>query len=103
MVTLFKNQLSQMKNIADIFYNPTSTPDAISHASEKLSLAIYKAPANGHNLNNYRYAAFLKSSTKIKAEFSSIPPTKGAAFQPSFNIVSLCVAPAMAPILMVPL
>ncbi|GBO14905.1 hypothetical protein AVEN_3296-1 [Araneus ventricosus] len=27
-VNLFKNQLSQMKNIADIFYNPSSTSDA---------------------------------------------------------------------------
>ncbi|GBN69643.1 hypothetical protein AVEN_19045-1 [Araneus ventricosus] len=27
-------------------------------------LAIYKVPANEHNLNNHRDAAFLKSSTK---------------------------------------
>ncbi|GBN99697.1 hypothetical protein AVEN_194703-1 [Araneus ventricosus] len=81
-----------MKNIADIFYNPSSTPDAISQAGEKMFLAIYKAPANGLNLNNSRYAAILKSSTKIKADFSS---TKGAALQHSFNNVFLFVAPAI--------
>ncbi|GBM43886.1 hypothetical protein AVEN_113604-1 [Araneus ventricosus] len=51
--------LSQMKNNADIFYNPSSTPDVISQAGEKIFLAIYKAPADEHNLNNRRYAAFL--------------------------------------------
>ncbi|GBN81406.1 hypothetical protein AVEN_107699-1 [Araneus ventricosus] len=64
-VNLYKNQLSQMKNNADIFYNPSSTSDAISQADEKMFLAIYKVPANEHNLNNHRYAAFLKSSTKL--------------------------------------
>ncbi|GBN82117.1 hypothetical protein AVEN_224053-1 [Araneus ventricosus] len=53
-----------MENIADIFYKSSSTSDAISQAGEKMFLAIYKAPANEHNLNNHRYAAFLKSSTK---------------------------------------
>ncbi|GBM41133.1 hypothetical protein AVEN_21079-1 [Araneus ventricosus] len=58
-------------------------------------LAIYKAPANGHNLNNYTYAAFLKSSTKIKVDFSS---TKGVALQHSFSNVFVFVAPAMVPV-----
>ncbi|GBM36803.1 hypothetical protein AVEN_165071-1 [Araneus ventricosus] len=81
-----------MENIADICYNLSSTPDAISQAGEKMFLAIYKAPANGHNLNNYRYAAFLKSSTKIKADISS---NKRAASQHSFSNVFLFLAPAI--------
>ncbi|GBN58504.1 hypothetical protein AVEN_58796-1 [Araneus ventricosus] len=64
-----------MKNIADIFYNPSSTPDAISQADEKMFLVICKDPANGHNLNNCRYEAFLKSSTKMKADLSLTKPT----------------------------
>ncbi|GBN98778.1 hypothetical protein AVEN_103970-1 [Araneus ventricosus] len=44
-------------------------------------LAIFKVLADEHNLNNCRYATFLKSSTKIKAYLSSIPLTKGAAEQ----------------------
>ncbi|GBO18041.1 hypothetical protein AVEN_44793-1 [Araneus ventricosus] len=79
IVTLFKNQLSQMKNAADIFSNPSSTLSAISQACEKMFLAVCKAHADEHNLNNLRYAAFLKSATKNKADLSSIPPTKGAA------------------------
>ncbi|GBM19579.1 hypothetical protein AVEN_55885-1 [Araneus ventricosus] len=78
-----------MENIADIFYNSASTPDAISQAGEKMFLAIYKAPADEHSLNNRRYAAFLKSSTKIKADPSSIPPTKGVEKQQTFSNVFL--------------
>ncbi|GBL78588.1 hypothetical protein AVEN_65182-1 [Araneus ventricosus] len=76
-----------MKNIADIFYNPSSTPDAISQAGEKMFLSHIQNPANGLNLNNYRYAAFPKSSTEIRADLSS---TKGAALQHSFSNVSVC-------------
>ncbi|GBM93838.1 hypothetical protein AVEN_267791-1, partial [Araneus ventricosus] len=50
-------------------------------------LAICKAIADEHNLNNRRYAAFLKSSTKIRADLSSISPTKGAAEQHTFSNV----------------
>ncbi|GBM41006.1 hypothetical protein AVEN_237133-1 [Araneus ventricosus] len=75
-----------MKNIADIFYNPSSTSDAISQAGENMFLAIHKAPANERNLNNYRYAAFMKSSTKVKSDLSSLPPTKGAPKQHSFRV-----------------
>ncbi|GBM98664.1 hypothetical protein AVEN_214676-1 [Araneus ventricosus] len=60
---------------------PSSTPGAISEVGEKMFLAIYKAPNDEHNLNNRRYAAFLKSSTKIRVDISSIPPNKGAAEQ----------------------
>ncbi|GBO20047.1 hypothetical protein AVEN_122286-1 [Araneus ventricosus] len=77
------------KNTADIFYYPSSTPDTISQEGEKMFLAIYKAPNNRHNFNNHRYAAFLKSSTKIKADLSSIPPTKGAAEKHTFRNVFL--------------
>ncbi|GBN00462.1 hypothetical protein AVEN_30313-1 [Araneus ventricosus] len=89
IVTLFKNQLIQMKNIADIFYNPSSTPAAVSQAGEKMFLAIYKAPADEHNLNNRRYAAFLTSSTKIRADLFSITLTKGSAEQHAFSNVFL--------------
>ncbi|GBL72642.1 hypothetical protein AVEN_127895-1 [Araneus ventricosus] len=43
------------------------------------------------------YAALLKSSTKINADLSPIPPTKGAAEKHSFSNVCLFVAPAMVP------
>ncbi|GBM60035.1 hypothetical protein AVEN_147598-1 [Araneus ventricosus] len=85
-VNLFKNQLSQMKNIADIFYNPSSTSVAISQDGEKMFLAIYRAPANEHNLNNHRYAAFLKSSTKVKSDLSSLLTNKVAAEKHSFGV-----------------
>ncbi|GBN57078.1 hypothetical protein AVEN_244562-1 [Araneus ventricosus] len=49
-------------------------------------LAIYKAPANEHNLNNHRCAAFLKSSTRVNSDLSSLPPTKGAPEQHSFTV-----------------
>ncbi|GBM02244.1 hypothetical protein AVEN_108799-1 [Araneus ventricosus] len=80
-----------------------TTRKAISQAGEKMFLAICKAPANGHNLNNNRHAAFLKSSTKIKADLSSIPPTKRAELQHSISNVFLFVAPDVVPILMVSL
>ncbi|GBM07885.1 hypothetical protein AVEN_96501-1 [Araneus ventricosus] len=56
--------------------------------------SYYKAVVDEHNLNNCRYAAFLKSSTKIKADLSSIPPTKGAVDQHTFRNVSV-LAPLM--------
>ncbi|GBM94756.1 hypothetical protein AVEN_66049-1 [Araneus ventricosus] len=46
--------------------------------------SYYVAVADEHNLNNSRYATFLKSSTKISADLSSVPPTKGAAEQHTF-------------------
>ena len=56
MVALFEKQPSQMKDIAEIFYNPSSTPDGVSQAGEKMFLAIYTANANQHDLNNHRYS-----------------------------------------------
>ncbi|GBO41380.1 hypothetical protein AVEN_31034-1 [Araneus ventricosus] len=50
-----------------------------------MSLAIYKAPADENNLNNRRNVAFLKLSSRFKADPSSIPPTKGAAEQHTFS------------------
>ncbi|GBN58195.1 hypothetical protein AVEN_159187-1 [Araneus ventricosus] len=73
------------KNMADIFYKPSSTPVAISQAGEMFLVLV----AEEHNLNNRRYAAFLKSSAKIKADLSSIPPTEGAAVQHAFSNVFL--------------
>ncbi|GBL83739.1 hypothetical protein AVEN_132647-1 [Araneus ventricosus] len=63
-------------------------------AGEKMFLAIYKAPADEHNLNKRIYAAFLKSSTKIKADLFSIPATKGAEGQQTFSNVFV-LAPLM--------
>ncbi|GBN55287.1 hypothetical protein AVEN_220341-1 [Araneus ventricosus] len=76
------------KTLLTSFITPHSTPDAISRAGEKMFLAIYKAHANEHNLNNNRYAAFLKSSTKIKANLSSISPTDGTA---SNTRLAMCI------------
>ncbi|GBN72167.1 hypothetical protein AVEN_131221-1 [Araneus ventricosus] len=92
--------MNQIKNISGIFYNPSSILDAISQAGEKMFLAGYKAPTNEHN---HRYAAFLKSSTKIKSDLSSIPPTKGEAEQHLFSNAFLFLAPAMISVLLVPL
>lgn len=86
MLSLFKKQSSLIRDIANIFYNPSSTQHAVSQAGEKMFLAIYNATANEKDLNNHRYLCFLKSSTKIKADLSSLPPTKGAAEQHSFRV-----------------
>ncbi|GBN01861.1 hypothetical protein AVEN_171225-1 [Araneus ventricosus] len=75
------------KNIADIFYYLSSTPDAISQAGEKMFQV--QSRCYEQNLNNRRHAAFLKSSTKMKADLSSIPPTKGVAEQHTFSNVFL--------------
>ena len=86
MVNLFKKQSRLIRDIASIFYSSSSTQNEISQAGEKMFLTIYNANANEKDLNNYRYLFFLKSSTKIKADLSSFPPTKGAAEQHSFRV-----------------
>ncbi|GBO13055.1 hypothetical protein AVEN_66955-1 [Araneus ventricosus] len=88
---MFRNKLSQMKNIDDIFSNPSSTSDAVSQADVKMFHPIYKAHANEQNLNNRRNETFLKSSTKVKSDHSSLPPTKGEAEQHTFsNVILFC-------------
>lgn len=86
MVTLFKNQTNQMQELAEIFYNSSSTPGAVSEAGEKMFLAIYRAKSDQHDLNKHRYSLFLKSSTNIKADLSSLPPTRGSAQQHSLRV-----------------
>ncbi|GBN86482.1 hypothetical protein AVEN_229253-1 [Araneus ventricosus] len=48
--------------------------------------SYYKATTDEHNLNNLRYAPFLKSSTKIKDDLSSFPPTSNRLLAMRFCI-----------------
>ncbi|KAJ8889350.1 hypothetical protein PR048_008849 [Dryococelus australis] len=73
-------------SIADIFYDPTSTPDAVAQAGEEMFLNMYQTPPSERDLNNHRYNSFVKSSTKVKANLASLPPTDGAAKQHSFRV-----------------
>ncbi|KAJ8893800.1 hypothetical protein PR048_006401 [Dryococelus australis] len=40
----FLKMPNETKAIADIFYDPTSTPDAVAQAGEKMFLTLYQAP-----------------------------------------------------------
>ncbi|KAJ8889202.1 hypothetical protein PR048_008700 [Dryococelus australis] len=77
---------NETKAIADIFYDPTLTPDAVAQAGEEMFLNMYQTPPSERNLNNNRYNSFVKSSTKVKANLASLPPTEGAAKQHSFRV-----------------
>ncbi|GBN39453.1 hypothetical protein AVEN_227957-1 [Araneus ventricosus] len=61
---MFRNKLRQMKNIDDIFSNPSSTSDAVSQADVKMFHPIYKAHANEQNLNNCRMKRFSNHQPK---------------------------------------
>lgn len=82
----FKRMPNETKGIADVFYDPTSTPAAVAQAGEEMLLIMYQAPPSERDLNNHRYVSFVKSSTKVKANLASLPPTKGAAEQHSFRV-----------------
>ncbi|KAJ8868332.1 hypothetical protein PR048_029848 [Dryococelus australis] len=79
---------NETKAIVVILYDPTSTPDAVAQAGEEMSLTMYQAPPSERDLNNRRYNSFVKSSTKIKANLASLPPTIGAAKRHSFTVYS---------------
>ncbi|KAJ8883538.1 hypothetical protein PR048_015382 [Dryococelus australis] len=64
--------MSNEKAIADIFYDSTSTPDAVAQTGEEMFLTVYQAPPSERDLNNNRYNSFVKSSTKVKANLASI-------------------------------
>ncbi|KAJ8880631.1 hypothetical protein PR048_017101 [Dryococelus australis] len=70
---------NETKAIADIVYDPTSTPDAVAQAGEEMFRTMYQAQPNEGDLNNHRYNSFVKYSTKVKANLASLPPTIGAA------------------------
>ncbi|KAJ8874571.1 hypothetical protein PR048_025437 [Dryococelus australis] len=80
-----KNKLSILKcflkmpnetnAIADIFYNPTSTPGAVAQAGEEMFITMYQASPSERDLNNHRYNSFMKSSTKVKANLAVLTPT----------------------------
>lgn len=74
------------QDISAIFKDPSASPDDIEQAGEKLFLAIYKAPAHQDNLNEHRYSAFLKASTKPKSDMATLPPTRGASKQHSLRV-----------------
>lgn len=60
-VKLFE-QNPLIKDIAAIFYDPTSTQEFIVEAGEKMFLTIYRAPSNQTDLNSHRYSVFFKSN-----------------------------------------
>ncbi|KAJ8876594.1 hypothetical protein PR048_021039 [Dryococelus australis] len=77
---------NETKAIADIYYDPTLTPDAVHQAAEEMFLTMYQTPPSERDLNNHRYNSSVKSSTKVKTNLASIPPIKGAAKQHSFRM-----------------
>lgn len=83
-VKLFEQKPS-LKEVADIFYDPQATHDMIENVGERIFLAMYHAPSSQNDLNRHRYSAFLKSTTKLKPDLPSLPPTKEAAKQHSFR------------------
>ncbi|KAJ8885065.1 hypothetical protein PR048_011261 [Dryococelus australis] len=82
----FLKMPNETKAITDILNDPTSTPHAVAQAGEGIFLTMYQAPPSECDLNNHRYNSFVKSSTKIKANFASLPSTKGAAKQHSIRV-----------------
>ncbi|KAJ8871839.1 hypothetical protein PR048_028179 [Dryococelus australis] len=76
---------NKTKTVVDI-HDPTSTPDAVAQAGEEIFITMYQASPSERDLNNHRYNSFVKSSTKVKANLASLPPTKGAAKQLSFTV-----------------
>ncbi|KAJ8884765.1 hypothetical protein PR048_010961 [Dryococelus australis] len=74
------------KAISDIFYDPTSTPDAVAQAGEEMFLTMCQAPPSERDLNNHRYNSLVKFSTKVKANLPSLPPTQCTAKQLSFRV-----------------
>ncbi|KAJ8892514.1 hypothetical protein PR048_005095 [Dryococelus australis] len=82
----FLKMPNETKAIADIFYYPSSTPDVVAQAGEETFLTMYQAPPSKRYLNNYRYNSFMKSFTKLKANLTSLPPTKGTAKQHSVRV-----------------
>jgi len=83
IVKLFqKNQ--RLAAFANVFYDPSSTPEAVSTAGEKIMLAMYRSC--DEEINQCRYNAFLKSAHKIHPDLASLPPTKDAAKQHSFRV-----------------
>lgn len=73
-----------LQNVSDVFYSPTSTHDAIANAGEKMFLATYSATVG--DLDKQRYGAFIKSTTRVKPDLPSLPPTRGAARQHSYRV-----------------
>lgn len=49
-------------------------------------LILYNAPPNQKDLNKHRYNCFVKSSTKVKGNLASLPPTKSAAVQHAHRV-----------------
>ncbi|KAJ8876470.1 hypothetical protein PR048_020915 [Dryococelus australis] len=77
---------NEIKAITDIFYDPTSTSDAVAQAGEKMFLTMYQAPPSERDLNNHRHNSSVNTSTKVKANLASLPPSQGAAKQRSFRV-----------------
>ncbi|KAJ8883871.1 hypothetical protein PR048_015726 [Dryococelus australis] len=78
---------NETKAAADIFYDLTSTPDAVAQVGEEMFLTMYQVPPSERDLNNHRYNYFVKSSTKVKANLASLTPSQGAAKYHSFGCI----------------
>lgn len=86
MVKIFKAKPDLTQDISAVFTDPSTSPETIEQAGEKLFLAAYQAPAQQENLNKLRYSAFLKASVKPKSDMATLPPTRGAARQHSRRV-----------------
>lgn len=83
IVKLFEKDGS-LTAIGDVFYNHSSTPEAVSQAGERMFLKMYNARQT--DLNNHRYSAFLRSANKLKPDLASLPPTRGSAQQHAYRV-----------------
>lgn len=86
MVKLFQKNPDKCRAIADIFYNPQSTPEGVVQAGEEMFLMVYQALPSEHDLDHHRYRSFVKSTSKVKTNLASLPPTKTSARQHSLRV-----------------
>lgn len=75
---------SSLYSISHVFYTETSTHKEVADAGEQMFLAMYNARVT--DLDKQRYLAFLKSTTRVRPDLPSLPPTKGSALQHSYRV-----------------
>ncbi|KFM76413.1 hypothetical protein X975_15611, partial [Stegodyphus mimosarum] len=70
---------SNLYSFSHVFYTSTSTHREVSDAGEQMFLAMYNARVR--DLDKQCYLAFLKSTTSVMPDLSSLPPAKGSVLQ----------------------
>ena len=73
MIAKLFSRNSSLKAISNVFYKCSSTRQEVTEAGELMFLALYNA--REQDLNTHRYLTFLKSTTKVKPDLPSLPPT----------------------------